>query len=42
VPTLRLAERHVGDDAPGLGRVVVRDRGFQVLTLRRRFSQLPP
>jgi hypothetical protein len=28
VPTLRVAERHVRDDASSLGRIVVRDRGF--------------
>jgi hypothetical protein len=32
----------MGDDSPGFRRVVVCDRGFQVLALRRRFSQLPP
>ncbi|HEV8104551.1 MAG TPA: hypothetical protein VGP69_12535 [Gaiellaceae bacterium] len=42
MPTLRVAEGHMGDDSPGFRRVVVCDRGFQVLALRRRFSQLPP
>ena len=34
VPTLRVAERHVTDDAPRFGRVVVRDRSFETLALR--------
>ena len=41
VLTLRVAERHMADDAPGFVRVVVRDRGFETLALRRRLAQLP-
>jgi hypothetical protein len=32
----------VRDDAPCLGGVVVRDRRFEMLALRRRLAELPP
>jgi hypothetical protein len=38
VPTLLVAERHVGDDASRLGWVVMRDRCLEPLALRRRLA----
>jgi hypothetical protein len=40
MPKLRIAERHSLDDPAGLPRIVVRDRGFQVLALWRLHTEL--
>ena len=40
VPALRVGEREQLDQPPGLGRVVVRNRGLEPLALRRRLPQL--
>jgi hypothetical protein len=42
VRALRVVERQLGDEAPGLGRVVVLDRGLEVLADRGRLPQLAP
>jgi hypothetical protein len=42
VATLLVAERHGCDDPACLARVVVRNRGFEALALRRRLAHLPP
>jgi hypothetical protein len=40
MPALRVRERGEPDEASHLGRVVVLDRGLQVLALRSRLAQL--
>jgi hypothetical protein len=40
IPPLSVVERKLGEQAPRLGRVVVLDGGFEVLTDRRRLPQL--
>jgi len=40
--SLRGAERDRPEEAPCLGRIVVRDRGLEVLALRCRLAELSP
>ena len=42
MPALRVRERNQRDEPPGLGRVVVRHRGLEVLPHRGRLAELPP
>ena len=41
MPALRRGEVEQAEQAPRLGRVVVRDRGLEVLALRGRLAKLP-
>ncbi len=42
MPALGVREGNERDEASGLGRIVVRDRGLEVLSLRSRLAELPP
>ncbi len=41
VVALRVGELEAGEQSPRFGRIVVRDRGLEVLTERRRLAKLP-